>query len=56
MEHLVYIFEILQHFVKSKEFIEYTIYFSIFGICLFLHLFVIYPISIHIFKKGFICR
>lgn len=51
MDYLLYILDFLQDFVKSQDFVQYTIYFSLFGICLFLYLFIIYPIILNYFKE-----
>lgn len=51
MDYLLYILDFLQDFVKSQDFVEHTIYFSLFGICLFLYLFIIYPIILIYLKE-----
>ena len=51
MEQLLYILQSIQTFVKSKEFVDYNIYFCLFVISLFCYLFIIYPILLRYFGK-----
>lgn len=51
MEHLLYILKSIQTFVKSREFVDYNIYFCFFVIGLFFYLFVAYPILVHYMNK-----